>query len=55
MDMINISKIINDKNEKKNLPTHFKNKPEQISTIYTLTKTIRSYTFSHKEFMRDIR
>ena len=41
MDMINISKIINDKNVKKSLPTQF-NKTEQISTVYTLTKTIRS-------------
>ena len=34
MDMINISKIINDKNVKKSLPTQF-NKTEQISTVYT--------------------
>ena len=39
MDMINISKIINDKNVKKCLSTQF-NKAEQISTVYTLTKTI---------------
>ena len=32
MNMINISKTINDKNVKKNLPTQF-------STVYTLTKT----------------
>ena len=38
MDMINISKIINDKNMKKNLPTQF-NKTGQISTVYTLVKT----------------
>ena len=37
MDMINISKMINDKNVKKNLSTQF-NKTEQISTVYTLTK-----------------
>ena len=40
MDMINISKIINDKNVKKNLPTQF-SKTEQISTI-------RSKIFNHK-------
>ena len=45
MDMINISKIIDDKNVKKNLPTQF-NKTEQISTVYTLTKTIRSIIYS---------
>ena len=32
MGMINISKTINDKNVKKNLPTQF-NKTEQISTV----------------------
>ena len=37
MGMINISKIINDKNVKKNLSTQF-HKTEQISTVYTLTK-----------------
>ena len=36
MDMINISKIINDKNVKKSLPTQF-NKTEQISTVYKST------------------
>ena len=41
MDMIKINKIINDKNVKKNLPRQF-NKAEQILTVYTLTKTIRS-------------
>ena len=44
MDMINISKIINDKNVKKSLPTQF-NKTEQISTVYTLNKTILSKIF----------
>ena len=34
MDMIKISKTINDKNVKKNFPTKF-NKTEQISTVYT--------------------
>ena len=52
-DIINISKIINDKNVKKNLPTQF-NKTEQISTIYTFTKTIRSKIFNHKEFIRTL-
>ena len=47
MYMINISKIINDKNVKKNLPTQF-NKTEQISTVNKLTKTIRSKIFNHK-------
>ena len=37
MDMINISKMINDKNVKKNLSTQF-NKTEQISLVYALTK-----------------
>ena len=48
--MINITKIIYDKNVKKNLPTQF-NKTEQISTVYTLTKTIRSKIFNDKEFI----
>ena len=51
--MINISKIINDKNVKKSLPTQF-NKTEQISTVYTLTKTIRSKIFNHKEFIKTL-
>ena len=46
MNMINISKI-NDKTVKKNWPTQF-NKTEQILTVYTLTKTIRSKVFHHK-------
>ena len=53
MGMINISKIINDKNVKKSLPTQF-NKTEQISTVYTLTKTIRSKIFNHKEFIKTL-
>ena len=53
MDIINISKIIHDKNVKKNLPTQF-NKTEQISTVYTLTKTIRSKIFNHKEFIKTL-
>ena len=53
MDMINISKIINNKNVKKSLPTQF-NKTEQISTVYTLTKTIRSKIFNHKEFIKTL-
>ena len=53
MEMINISKIINDKNMKKRLPTQF-NKTEQISTVYTLTKTIQSKTFNHKEFIKTL-
>ena len=53
MDMINISKIINDKNVKKSLPTQF-NKTEQMSTVYTLTKTIRSKIFNHKEFIKTL-
>ena len=39
MEMMNIRKIINNKNVKKNLPTQF-SKTEQISTVYTLTKAI---------------
>ena len=53
MGMINISKIINDKNVKKSLPTQF-NKAEQISTVYTLTKTIRSKIFSHKKIIKTL-
>ena len=53
MGMINISKTTNDKNVKKSLPTQF-NKTEQISTVYTLTKTIRSKIFKHKEFIKTI-
>ena len=41
MDMISITKIINDKNVKKNLPTQF-NKTEQITAVHTLTKTMQS-------------
>ena len=51
MGMINVNKIINDRNIKKNLPSQF-NKTEQISTVYTLTKAIRSKTFNLKEFIR---
>ena len=36
---------------KKNLPTKF-NKTEHISTVYTLTKTIRSKIFNHREFIK---
>ena len=53
MDMINISKIINDKNVKKSIPTQF-NKTEQISTVYTLTKTIPSKIFNHQEFIKTL-
>ena len=53
MEMINISKIINDKNVKKNLPTQF-NKTEQISTVYTSSETIRSKIFNHKEFINTL-
>ena len=52
MDRIN-SKIINAKNVKKNLPTQF-NKTEKISTVYTLTKTIRSKILNHKEFIKTL-
>ena len=52
MDLINISKIINDKNVKKNLPTQFRTR--QISTVYTLPKTIRSKAFNHKEFIKTL-
>ena len=53
IDMINILKIINEKNVKKNLPTQF-NKTEQISTAYTLTKTMRTKIFNHKEFIKTL-
>ena len=51
--MINISKIINDKNVKKILPTQF-NKTEENSTVYKLTKTIRSKIINHKEFIKTL-
>ena len=51
MSMINISKIINEKNVKKNLSAKF-NKTEEISTVYTLTKKIRLEIFNHKELSR---
>ena len=54
MDMINISKIINDKNGKKNLPTQF-NKTEQISRVYTLTKRTKSKIFNHKKVYKNMR
>ena len=38
---------------KKNLPTQF-NKTEQISTVYILTKTIRSKIVNHKEFIKTL-
>ena len=38
---------------KKNLPTQF-NKIEQISAVYTLTKTIQSKIFNHKEFIKTL-
>ena len=52
MNMIN-SKIINDKNVKKNLPTQF-NKTEKISTVFTLTKTIRCKICNHKELIKTL-
>ena len=51
--MINIRKIVNDKNVNKNLPTQF-NKTEQISAVHTLNKTIRSKIFNHKEFIKTL-
>ena len=51
--MINISKTINDKNVKKNLPAQF-NKTEQISAVLALTKTIRSNIFNHEEFIKTL-
>ena len=51
--MINISKTINGKTVKKNLPTQF-NRTEQISTVYTLIKTKRSKIFNHKEFLKTL-
>ena len=53
MDIINISKTINDKNVRENLPTQF-NKAEHISTVYTLTETIRSKIFNHKVFIKTL-
>ena len=51
MGKINNSKIINDKNVKKNLLTKF-SKTEKISTVYTLAKTIRLKIFNRKEFIK---
>ena len=51
--MISISKIINDRNVKKNVPLQF-NKTKQISTIYTLTKAIQSKIFIYKEFIKTL-
>ena len=50
MNMISIIKIINDKNIKNDLPEQFM-KTEKILTVYTLTKTLRSKKFNHKEFI----
>ena len=38
---------------KKNIPTQF-NKTEQISTVYTLSRTIWSKIFNHKEFIKTL-
>ena len=35
------------------MPTQF-NKTEQISTVYTLTKTIQCKIFNHKEFIKTV-
>ena len=53
MAMTNISKIINDKNVKKNVPTKF-NKNEKTSTVYTFTKTIQSRLLNHKGFTKTL-
>ena len=53
VDVISISKILNNKNVRKNLPTQL-NKTEQISTVYTLNKTIRSKIFNHQEFIKTV-
>ena len=50
MNMISIIKIINDKNINNDLPEQFM-KTEKILTVYTLTKTLRSKKFNHKEFI----
>ena len=50
---INISEIINDKNGKKNLRTYF-NKTEEVQTVYTLTKAIRSKIVNHEEFIKTL-
>ena len=52
--MINISKVINHKNVKKNVPTQF-NKAGQILIVHALSKTIRSKIFNHKKIYEDIR
>ena len=53
MDTISITKIKNEKNVKKNLPTQF-NKTEQITAVHTLTKTMQSKIFNHKVFIKTL-
>ena len=53
MNMINISKITNYKKVKKKLTTQF-NKTENISTVYTLTKTMRYKIFNQKKIIKTL-
>ena len=50
--MINVTKIKNDKNVRKSYLQF--NKTEQILTVHTLIKTIRSKTFHHIKFIKTI-
>ena len=50
--MINVTEIINDENVRK---TYLQfNKTEQILTVHTLIKTIRSKIFHHIKFIKTI-
>ena len=52
--MTKISKIISDKNMNKNLTTDFNKKKKQISTVFTLTETVRSKISNLKEFTKTL-
>ena len=56
MDMINITKIINDKNVKKNLPTQF-NKTKQILAVNALIKQygVRYLTIDTKDILYNMK
>ena len=53
MDMVNIGRILNGKNVTDTLPSQFK-KTEKISVVYTLSNTIRSKIFNHKQFLNKL-
>ena len=53
IDMINIGKILNEKNVVNTLPSLF-DKSDKISTIYKLSNTIRSKIYNHKSFLQNL-